>query len=59
MEEMELPKSWEEACQKRAEAVKRMQQHPLSWEEAKAQCDRVMAPYQPLKNSQEEHKKED
>ena len=57
MEEMKLPKSWEEACRKQAEEVKRMLQHPLSPEEFKAQCDRVMAPYQPSTNSQDEQKK--
>jgi hypothetical protein len=51
MEEMKLPKSWEEACQKRIEAVKRMQQHPLSWEEANAQCQSV-AECRSLRNSQ-------
>jgi tRNA 2-selenouridine synthase SelU len=48
---MKLPKSWEEACQKRIEAVKRMQQHPVSWEEAKAQCQSV-AECRSLRNSQ-------
>jgi hypothetical protein len=52
MEEMKLPKTWEEACQKQAEEVKRMQQHPLSLEEVKAQCKRVMARSPQSKNSQ-------
>ena len=59
MEEMKLPKSWEEACQKQAEEVKRMQQHPLSPEEFKAQCDRVMSYQDPSLSSQQETEKED
>ena len=56
---MKLPKSWEETCQKQAEAVKRMQQHPLSLEEFIAQSEEVMTSDQPLKSSQRETEKED